>query len=511
MQYVVTAKEMKLYDSYTIEKIGLPALLLMERAAMEVVLAVSERCHKKTKVLVFAGCGNNGGDGLAVGRLLSEKGAEVTFYMPKDTKKVSRETKEQMKLLSNLGFSIQRNLPKGEYDIVIDALFGIGLSREVIGVYREAIDKINRLGSMGAYVVAVDIPSGICADTGRVLGCGVYADLTVTFSYRKAGQLFYPGREHTGKLLVREIGIAKAALKEFPPSYSAFDEKEMGALLPKRDKAGNKGSFGKVLLVAGSREAGGAAILCAESILKTGAGMVKVITHEKNRDAFLKRLPEAMLSTYEKMPNSEELARCLSWADVIVAGPGLCSFDTESKENAALLLKELLKQGKKPFVIDADGLNLLAERKALKKLVKEYEKNRIILTPHPGELVRLKEITMEEYKSSPVKAVKELAKQLCCIVVGKDAVTLAVSPKEETVFINRFGNDGMATAGSGDVLAGIIGGFLAQMKDSFGAACAGVTLHAMAGDRAASVKSRYGMTASDIIEKAGAVLSEQER
>lgn len=510
MQYVVNAKEMKQYDSYTIEKIGIPSLLLMERAAMEIVFAICERCHKGTKVIVFAGCGNNGGDGLAAGRMLLEKGAEVTFYMPGEIEKASSETKAQMKILSNLGFSIQRNLPKGEYDIVIDALFGIGLSREVTNIYREAVEEINRLGSRGAYVVAADIPSGVCADTGKILGCAVRADLTVTFSYAKAGQLFYPGREYTGKLLVREIGIAKEALEKFPPSYKAIDEKEMRAMLPKREPAGNKGTFGKVLLVAGSRETGGAALLCAESILRTGAGMVKVVTHEKNRDAFLKRLPEVMLSTYEEIPEQEEIVRCLSWADVIVAGPGLGTPGTESGKKAELLMEILLQQGKLPFVIDADGLNLIAEKESLAKLVKEYEKNRIVLTPHPGELVRLLKGSMEEYKCSPVNAVKELAKQLCCIVVGKDAVTLAVSPEEETVFINRAGNDGMATAGSGDVLAGIIGSFMAQHTESFAAACLGVTLHGTAGDRAASVKSRYGMTASDIIEKISVVLAEQE-
>lgn len=504
MQYVVTAEEIKHYDTYTIEKTGIPSLLLMERAAMEVVLALEERCRKKSRVIIFAGCGNNGGDGLAIGRLLAEKGAEVTFYMPGEPGRVSTETKKQMEILLNLGFSIQRKLPPLEYDILIDALFGVGLSREITGVYREAVEEINRLGSRGTYVAAVDIASGICADTGRVMGCAVRADMTVSFSYAKAGQLFYPGREYTGQLLVREIGVDKKAEKEMPASYRRMDETEMKALLPARSRSGNKGTFGKVLVAAGGHEMCGAALLCARSVLKTGAGMVKIITSKRNREVLMQALPEAMLSVYGEMPKEEEIESCLAWADVIVAGPGI----GKGREGARLM-ELLLRQGQLPFVMDADGLNLIAKEEALWKLTGTYERGRMILTPHPGELVRLKKETMDMYRQNPGKAVKELARQMNCVVVGKDAVTLVASPKEESIFINGTGNDGMATAGSGDVLAGMIGGLLAQHMEAFQAACVGVALHGVAGDRAALAKSRYSMTASDIIEKIGVVLAEQ--
>lgn len=496
MQYIITAEEMKYYDSYTIEKTRIPSLLLMERAAMEMAGIVERRVKKGDEIIVFAGTGNNGGDALAVGRMLAEKGTAVAFYMPGERNKATAETRKQLEILENLGFSIHGNLPEKEYDIVIDGLFGIGLKREINGIYKEAVEKINDLKEKGALVAAVDIPSGICADSGRILGCGVKADMTVTFGYGKAGHYFYPGREYTGELFVRDIGITKKALDEKSPSYMTLCKEELKELLPERKKWGNKGTFGKVLLYAGSFDMCGAALLCGRSILRSGAGMVKIITPMENRRIIQQALPEAMLYTYEGMPDKDAVEQSLAWADVLVAGPGI------GKGKAARYLLEIfLKQGKKPMVIDADGLNLVAEEENLQKAVREYEKDKLIMTPHPGELIRLSGQSMEDYCQSPYRAVTRLADAFSCILVGKDAVTLTAAPLKTTVYMNTTGNDGMATAGSGDVLAGIIGGLLAQGLLGFRAACIGVGLHGAAGDRAASKKGRYGMTASDIIDE----------
>lgn len=501
MQYIVTAEEMKFCDSYTIDRIGIPSLLLMERAAMEMTAVVKKYVKKNSGVIIFAGTGNNGGDALAVGRLLAEQGADVTFYMPGDEEKASRETKKQLSVLRNLGFSILRKMPDAEYDIVIDGLFGIGLAREITGIYEKAIEDIGRLKEKGVLVAAVDIPSGVCADTGRILGCCVKADFTVTFEYGKAGHYFYPGRKMTGELFIRQIGISGKARKEKETSYFSFSEDEIRNLIPERNPAGNKGTFGKVLLTAGSHDMAGAAILCGRSILRTGAGMVKVITTEDNREIIQNSLPEAMLYTFKDKPDEAKVEEAVKWADVLVAGPGI-----GREKNACLLMRQILKQGKLPMVIDADGLNLIAENKELQEAVRAYDRRHIIMTPHPGEFIRLSGISMEEYKKNPRQAVRDLAEYFGCVVVGKDAVTLVSSPDVEQVYMNLSGNDGMATAGSGDVLAGIIGGLLAQGNAFFEAACIGCCLHGSAGEKAAEKKGRYAVTASDIIDEICQVL-----
>lgn len=505
MEKVVTAQEMKFYDQFTIEKIGIPSLLLMERAAMEVFFSVRSRIHNGTRVLIAAGSGNNGGDALAAGRLFTQTKADVTLWMPGDRKQVSKETARQIEILENLGFSIHDNFPDQEYDIVIDGLFGIGLTREITGRYREAVEAINRLSRQGAFVVAVDIPSGIDTDSGKILGAGVRADLTVTFEYAKAGHFFYPGREYTGRLLIKPIGIAKQAQQEKKTSFVTIHKEQVKGTLPERRSDGNKGSFGKVLLVAGSLDLCGACVLCGKSVLRTGAGMVKIITPECNREILQKALPEAMLYSYKEQPDKEKVEAAIQWTDVIVAGPGL-----GKGEQALALMDLILNQGEKPLVIDADGLNLIAGQEELKRAAGKYRKNRLVMTPHPGELVRLKEQTMEEYQRNPVKAVQELADTLTCTIVGKDAVTVIASAGQKEIYINQTGNDGLATAGSGDVLAGIIGGLCAQGLSSFQAACTGVFLHGLAGERAAMKKSRYGMMASDVTEEICCLLADNE-
>lgn len=495
MQYIVTAEEMKFYDSYAMERIGISSLVLMERAAMEMADVLSKYVRRGVRVAVFAGTGNNGGDALALGRILAAKGAVVTFYMPGGESKAAKETKKQISIIKNLGFSILSNLPETEYDIVIDGLFGIGLTRKITGKYAGAVDAVNSLKEKGALVASVDIPSGIHADTGRIMGCSVEADITVTFEYGKAGHYFYPGRTKMGKLFIRSIGLTGKAFEEKQPSYFTFGRNEMKQLLPERDPAGHKGTFGKVLLIAGNRNMAGAAILCGRSIMRMGAGMLRIMTHASNRSIIQKSLPEAMIDTYSRMPEEKQVDEALAWADVIVAGPGL-----SKGEDAKALMKQILQQGKMPMVIDADGLNVIAETEELQQAVKDYERRKIIMTPHPGELIRLAGIEMEQYQENPGEEVKKLAQSFGCIVAGKDAVTLAASPDVEAVYMNLTGNDGMATAGSGDVLSGVIGGLVAQHA-SFEAACLGICLHGIAGDQAAAAKSRYGVMASDMIEE----------
>lgn len=486
---------MKEYDRDTSERIGIPSMVLMERAALSAVDAVLENRQLPGKVLIVSGTGNNGGDGLAVGRLLALKGAKVTFFMAGVPEKMSVETKAQASIIKNLGFSIQSKLEVKEYDMVIDALFGIGLSRDVEGEYSDAIKKINDCGRRGAFICAVDIPSGICADTGRILGEAVRADLTVTFAFAKRGHLLYPGREYTGKLVIKDIGITQQSFRKGKPEAFCYERSDVGRFLPKRRPDGNKGTFGKVLLLAGSHDMSGACILCGSSILRTGAGMVKIITPSCNREIVQKSFPEAMLYTFDEMPDLKQVRSSMDWADVIVAGPGM-----GTGRNASLLIEHVLREGKCPLVLDADALNLIAGHEKLRMLAAEYEAGKLILTPHPGELVRLAKTDMEEYYHQREKLLFELAGELACIIVAKDAVTIAAQAGRKEVYINTSGNDGMATAGSGDVLAGMIGGLLAQKADVFDAACLGVYLHGLAGEEASMKNGRRAVVASDLIK-----------
>lgn len=502
MEYVVTAEEMKAYDSYTIDNLGIPALVLMERAALHVAEAVAEyappvqQTGRLTKVLVAAGSGNNGGDGLAAARILTDRGYCVDTALIGSSGGLSAQTKQQLQILKNYSMSVGSNIREGEYDIIVDAVFGIGQNRKAAGEYEAALRKINE---MKAYKIAVDIPSGVDADTGRIWGMAVMADRTVTFGFLKRGLLLYPGAAYAGKVSCVDIGITQRAFKAFDTQNSSRMytlTEPVSRLLPSRDPSGNKGTFGKVLLVAGSKNMAGAALLSGESTFRAGAGMVRAVTCEENRVILQERLPEAMLLTYPSEDFWGEMEKAAGWADCILIGPGI-----SKGEWAKLLFRYVLEKTKKPLVIDADALNLLAEeadyRNTLKKSILETGRQ-VLLTPHVGELARLNGSAAEEVKQDFLQAVRFAAEAYGCAVTGKDARTM-VYEAGKPVFINTAGNSGMATAGSGDVLAGIAAAFCAGGRGVYDSAVLGVYLHACAGDEAAARMGEAGITASDII------------
>lgn len=501
--YLVSAAEMKQYDAIAVREYKIPALVLMERAAMAAVQTLKEETGDflGKKFLAVCGGGNNGGDGLAMARILLEEGLDVTICLSSPREKCSEETKRQLEILEACGQEILTIFPGGEYDIIIDALLGVGLSRNIKGSYAEWINRIN---ASGAYVASVDIPSGIHADSGTCMGMAVRADLTVTFAFLKRGLYFFPGREYAGKVVCKEIGITTKCFGTRPPACFTY-EKEMpnffSELLPKRSAGGNKGTFGKLLVVAGSEDMSGAALLCAESALRVGAGMVKVVTHESNRTALQTGLPEAMTLFYgENDDVTEELQKAWKWADGIVAGPGM-----GTKEAAERLLAQLLTEADRPLVLDADALNMLAGSALLMELAQKREKafpeRLFVLTPHQGELARLTGKEIVQLKAEPVKYAGELAKRLHCVVASKDAATVVLT-EEESFFLNTAGNSGMATAGSGDVLTGILGGLFVQEPhiDPLKGTAKGVFLHACAGDLARQRVGEHAMTAGDLLE-----------
>ena len=492
MKYLLSADEMKEYDRNTIETIGMDAGILMERAALCARDHILQSGISPRTAYVLAGYGNNGADGLALARLLAEEGYLVEVKTVGNAARRTPMWSRQRSILEHYPEVRFVDGPSKEcYGVVVDALFGVGLSREVTGDYQEAIAEANQLQG---YKCALDIPSGIHGTTGEVLGTCFEADATVTFGFYKRGLVLFPGCKYAGKVILGEIGITKRSFFGKLPELFTFDAEEEYAL-PQRAPEGNKGTFGKVLMVCGSKNMAGAAVLSGRACYRIGAGMVKIISCEENRAIIQETIPDAMYGTYEGLIES------MGWADVLVIGPGI-----STGEEAGEALREMISEGNKPLLIDADGINGLAsDWKLIETLSNQGEQGRqIVLTPHCGELYRLLNAwedgpeDMTELKKQFFFFAKRLAARLHAVVVAKDARTL-VCREEGKCFLNVRGNSGMAVAGSGDVLTGIIAGLMAQGKEAFEAGCVGVTIHGVLGERAASELGEHGCMASDLI------------
>lgn len=499
MKYILNAQQMKEADGRMIHEMGIPSLVLMERAALQCVNTMKEEQVDFSSVLIVCGSGNNGGDGFAIARMLHEEQIPVDIAFVGRMESRSEETKAQMQILENLGLTIVNELPEKKYSLIIDAVFGIGLCRKIEGKYREVIERMNQYQG---YKVAVDIASGISADTGEVLGCAFKADLTVTFAYAKAGQLFHPGYEYTGKLAVKAIGIWNPEFDTEKDIYYMLEPADLKTYMPKRIANSNKGTYGKVLVIAGSKGMSGAAYLAAKAAYITGAGLVRIYTEESNRQILQQLLPEAILTTYqaeEEEPLSE-LENVMEWADVVCIGCGLGMSNLSAR-----LLKTFLEKNQKPCVLDADGLNILSkEPEYLKYLDEKY-----ILTPHMKEMSRLTGRSVQELKEKRTEILKDFVTQYQVNVALKDNRTLVAGP-DFPVFFNTSGNAAMAKAGSGDVLAGVITGILAQGTYANAAGVIGVFLHGMGGDDARDEHGKYSVLAQDIITGVGNVLKRIE-
>lgn len=498
-RYLLSSFETKKYDQNTIERIGIPGMVLMERAALGTYDALRERGLVQNGVHAFllAGYGNNGGDGLALARLLSEAGMLVEVCAVGKEEKATDSWRAQYGILQHYPVEFCNQPSHEEYAVVIDALFGVGLSRTITGVYEKAIETLN---SLKGFKVALDMPSGISSDTGEVLGTAFLADLTVTYGFEKRGLYLFPGYGYCGEIKLAEMGISQRAFFDETPQMfcldAGFDE-----LLPSRTPSGNKGTFGKALILAGSYQMAGAAVLCAKACYSAGAGMVKVLTCEENRVILQETVPEALLGTLSDVKES------LIWCSVVCVGPGL------GKNDEALeAFLYVLQNSDKPLIVDADGLNMLAENDLLiKELKAQGKKGRtILLTPHLMELCRIyqgifpeegceRAALLEKIKHKPWAYAEKIAEELSVILIAKDARSF-VCMEGKPICVNLSGNSGMGTAGSGDVLAGFLTAFLCQMQDAFEAACSAVRFHGLSGDRAKMRHGEHGMTAGDLIE-----------
>lgn len=494
MRVLLSKEEMKECDRVTIEEFGVPSPVLMERAAMACVDELRESGADTERVLVVCGSGNNGGDGLCIARLLFLDGVDVDVCFSGREASSTEETKLQRKICDAYGVNFCSNPQMCEYTVIVDALFGIGLSRNISGSYADIIRQINE---SPAFVLAVDIPSGIDADTGALRGCAVEADLTVTFAFGKPGLYLGEGKAHAGRTVVRQIGITSHSLKDAAKICTCLEPEDL-CRLPGRPVNANKGSCGKLLLIAGSEGMCGAAIMAAKAAYVCGAGMVRIYTDACNRPVIQTALPEALVSCPDD-DWEEGLLRYLSWADAVVAGPGL-----GMKEDKRKILTCLLAHGEKPLVLDADALNLVADNHMD---ISAY-RGEAAVTPHPGEMSRLCGVPISEILSDLPFHAKKLARERGVVCVLKDAGTVISAGEKMTV--NISGNSGMATAGSGDVLTGIIGCLAAQGMSMYQAAGFGVYLHGCAGDAAAEKKGRRSMLAGDIVDGLTDILRRQD-
>lgn len=488
---------MKQADAYTIRELGVPSLTLMERAANACVDVIEKNVKDPARICVVCGSGNNGGDGFAVARIFKEKGVAVTAVMAGNPDHCTQETAWQKAAYEKAGGLICDKMPDDEYSIIIDALFGVGLNRPVTGKYAQIIQTMNEKTGVK---VAVDIPSGISADTGAVLGIAFQADYTVTFQARKTGLMFAPGRICAGEVTVADIGISeKPFLADLRTAY-APDPDEYKKMLPPRKKDSHKGTYGKLLLIAGSKGMSGAAYLNGLAAYRTGAGLVRIYTAEENRTILQTLLPEAIITSYETYQEAQ-LKELLAWADVVCIGSGLGTGEISAK-----ILDTTVREVNVPCVIDADGLNLLSARESYKDILSGKA---VILTPHIKEFSRLTKVTVPDILADRMRVLEKFVQEWNVTCILKDARTVILSPGERAC-INLSGCSAMAKAGSGDVLTGIAGGLLGQGMSVANAAVLAAYLHGAAGEYARDETGSYGMLARELADAAGKVLKEWE-
>lgn len=507
MQYLANAKEAKRIDGISIEKIGIPSCVLMERASLKTADAICRLAPKEAKkVLILCGTGNNGGDGVACGRILADRGYEVVLVLLGNEENASEELKIQLTIAQNLSLPIIKNpsfeeMKNENYSILVDAIFGIGLSREITGEYASWIEWMNQLD---AVTFSIDIPSGIDASSGKVLGKAVKADYTITFGVNKIGLVLFPGMIYAGKVIVEDIGFPKKAMAETNFHVMSYEKEDIIEEFPKRIPNSNKGSYGKLLVIAGSETISGAAFFTAKAAYLMGSGLVHVISHENNRSMLQTNIPEAIFTFYQSMnANSKEYTKfiesienVLSRVTAVVIGPGLGQSDF-----AKDLLKKVIEigglQNKLPVLIDADGLNLLS------KMDEYFEKDKkitlpsnFVLTPHLKEMSRMTALSVQEIKTNIISVASE--KTDTATIVLKDARTV-ISNGTDTI-VNCSGNNALAKGGSGDVLSGMIGGLLARNVLPVKAAALGVYLHGLTAEEYVKDRSSSSMLATDILE-----------
>lgn len=515
---LATAAQMRELDRRAIEERMIPSIDLMERAAEGIAKAVLELLPdrpSKCKLAVFCGAGNNGGDGIAAARMLFMKGVRVRAFQVGSFERMTPDALEETRRLSEMGVELELYTPENltqsawarSSHVLIDAIFGVGLSRKIAeeSLFASAIHLINECPGK---VVSADIASGISADSGMVLGCAVKADKTITFTHKKVGQAVGEGELLSGEVVVRDIGIPEDLKRETICSVQTIEKDYAVSVLPKRKMDGHKGDFGKLLVVGGTVGYTGAPYLMASAAVHSGCGLIFLGVPEsiwaveaakcvsampfplpEKADMLTKRSVLAVDKAMQKL--EEKLGNC----DVMALGPGM-GREAQTEQ----LILELLCRTEKPVVLDADGINALEGHI---DVLDRRKGHMTILTPHDGEFVRIG----GDLSVGRVEAARSFAQSHGCILVLKGHRTVVATP-EGNVLVNTTGNSGLAKGGSGDVLTGIIASLLAQGATGVQAAALGVWMHGRAGDLAAERLTEYAMTPADVIESLPEVFRE---
>ncbi|CAK7077382.1 MAG: Bifunctional NAD(P)H-hydrate repair enzyme Nnr [Parabacteroides sp.] len=493
---IFATDKIKELDQYTIQNEPISSIDLVERAATVFMHEFCRRYSKQIRIVIFAGQGNNGADALAIARLLIDEGYRVETYLFNPTEHLSYDcelNKQRLLGMDKIEFTEVKDnfVPPtlGDRDVVIDGLFGSGLNRPLSGGFPALVNYINQ---SGATVVAIDIPSGLFGEDNRNNESEsiIQADLTLTFSFPKLAFFLPENEPYVGEWKVLDISLDPYIVENTPTSYSLVEEEDMAAVFQPRSRFSHKGTFGHALLIAGSQGKMGAALLSARACLRSGAGLLTVHIPQRGEQIMQTAFPEAMLS-FDPHPDYFTAVPDTSAYSAIGIGPGL-----GQHLESAVALERILQPTGKPVVLDADALNLIASNKDLLTRIPPHS----ILTPHPKEFDRIAGESNNSYERL-IKA-QTFAIEHKLIVVLKGAYTAICTPLGN-VYFNDSGNPGMATAGSGDVLTGIILGLLAQGMEPETAAVSGVFLHGTAGDLAAIYRSEESMVAGDIIEMLG--------
>ncbi len=499
-----STKQIAEIDRYTITHEPVAYIELMERAAMQVTLWLKGKYNTDRKMVFFAGPGNNGGDALAVARQMADYGYHCTLCLydrgkglkgsPEiNMQRLAGQRKAGMKYIAGIN-----DFPEtGPGDVIIDGLYGSGLSRPLNGLPAEIVQKVNSLPNE---VIAIDIPSGLMGEdnSGNVTENIIEADFTLTFQFPKICFLFAENEKYTGKWVVLPIGLHQKGIEITPSEYYFTETEDVAKMILPRSKFSHKGTFGHALLIAGSYGKTGAAVLASRACMRAGAGLLTTHVPHFGYPIVQTAVPEAMVSVDAHDSIFTEFPDLASF-NAIGAGPGI-----GMKSNTRSALHELIIQSRVPLVLDADALNILSENPEWMQFLPENT----ILTPHPGEFRRLAGETADSWER--IQKQLQMAKNFKVIIVLKGAYTSVALP-DGRLYFNSTGNPGMATAGSGDALTGIILGLLACRMKPEDAAIAGVYLHGLAGDLAAKVKSEHSLVAGDIIEHLGQAFLEMEQ
>lgn len=503
MKFVTTA-EIRSIEQRAIEEYGIPSIALMENAGNESVGQIERiigTLHNK-KVSIFAGKGNNGGDGYVIARHLHNRGAKVKVFLIGDKESIAGDALINLQIITYMGIDVIEVANEGDWDKVkiamtftdflVDALVGTGFTGKLSDHMIQIVDSINKINKI---VIAIDVPSGVDGDTGQISGTAVKADHTITFSLPKQGLLLYPGASYAGDVTVVDIGIPRTLLIDGKIKQNMITSATVRPMFPKRRPDVHKGSCGKVLIIAGSKGMTGAAALTADAAVRSGAGLVLLGIAESLHDIMETKLTEVMTKPLAEIETGimgqdavDEIREMALSNDIVAIGPGL-----GRHQDTMMAIREIITTIPKPLVIDADALYALINHTHILTEAKAVP----ILTPHCGEMARLLGLTPEEVNEDRVYITRQAALEWGSIIILKGARTLVAFPDGE-VYININGNAGMATGGTGDVLTGVIAALMAQGLSSHEAALVGVYIHGLAGDIVAR-SGMIGITASDLI------------